>query len=143
MPLKTHHDDQPALNLTPMIDVLFLLIIFFMVATKFSEMERSIEVRVPEVARPGAMTAAPDKRVVNVHSDGTLDLDRQPLTLDELGERLSAARAEYHALGVVVRGDAGCPFQHVADVLATCRSANIAELDIAVRVAANTEPISH
>jgi biopolymer transport protein ExbD len=136
MPLKTQLDDQPSLNLTPMIDVVFLLIIFFMVATKFSELERSIGVQVPEVARPGAMTAAPEKRVVNVHADGTLELDRHAVTLDELSERLTVARQNYAGLGVIVRGDAGCPFQNVAEVLATCRSANIAELDIAVRVAA-------
>ena len=54
MPLKIqHHDDMPALNLTSMIDVLFLLIIFFMVATKFDEMERNIQVAVPEVAQAG------------------------------------------------------------------------------------------
>ena len=40
MPLKLQHDEMPALNLTSMIDMLFLLIIFFMVATKFDEMER-------------------------------------------------------------------------------------------------------
>jgi biopolymer transport protein ExbD len=88
------------------------------------------------------MTAAPDKRVVNVHSDGRVELDRQPVTLDELSERLAAAKREYHDLGVVVRGDAGCPFQYVAEVLAACRSANIEELDIAVRVAAGSEPVS-
>ena len=44
---------MPTLNLTSMIDVLFLLIIFFMVATKFDEMERNIEVAVPEVAAGG------------------------------------------------------------------------------------------
>ena len=53
MPLKIQHDEAPALNLTSMIDVLFLLIIFFMVATKFDEMERNIEVAVPEVAQAG------------------------------------------------------------------------------------------
>ncbi len=144
MPLKTHRDDQPALNLTPMIDVLFLLIIFFMAATKFSELERSIGVKVPEVARPGAMTAAPDKRVVNVHHDGSYELDREPVTLDELTERLTAARSQYHALGIVVRGDASCAFQQVADVLAACRAARIAELDIAVRIAtAESERNAH
>lgn len=136
MPLKTRHDDQPSLNLTPMIDVLFLLIIFFMVATKFSELERSIGVQVPAVARPGAMTAAPDKRVINIHNDGTLELDREAVTLDAITQRLAAARRQYHALGVVVRGDAHCAFQQVADVLAACRAARIAEIDIAVRVAA-------
>lgn len=136
MPLKTHFDEQPGLNLTPMIDVLFLLIIFFMAATKFSELERSIGVQVPAVARPGAMTAAPDKRVINVHNDGTIELDQDEVTLEALSRALVAARRQYEALGVVVRGDAGCAFQQVAEVLAVCRAARINELDIAVRVAA-------
>jgi biopolymer transport protein ExbD len=125
-----------------MIDVLFLLIIFYMVATRFSELERNIEIHVPEVAQPGAMTAAPEKRVINVHSDGTLTLDREPVTVALLSERLTTARDEYHALGIVVRGDAGCPFQYVADVLAACRAANIAEIDVAVRVAASAGSVS-
>lgn len=49
MPLKTHTDEQPSLNLTSMIDVVFLLIIFFMVGTKFTELERKIGLQVPEV----------------------------------------------------------------------------------------------
>src|SRR5690242_20795133 len=57
MPLKIQqHDEMPTLNLTSMIDVLFLLIIFFMVATKFDEMERNIEVDVPQVAQAGEGT---------------------------------------------------------------------------------------
>ena len=63
MPLKIQHDEAPALNLTSMIDVLFLLIIFFMVATKFDEMERNIEVAVPEVApMTGRLTAVAVRR---------------------------------------------------------------------------------
>ena len=69
MPLKTHNDEQPSLNLTPMIDVVFLLIIFFMVGSQYSELERSIELEVPRVTDSGALTAAPEKRVVNVFSD--------------------------------------------------------------------------
>ena len=42
MPLKTHIDEPPTLNLTAMIDILFLLIIFFMVSTQFTEYERSL-----------------------------------------------------------------------------------------------------
>ena len=72
MPIKTHHDDQPTLNLTPMIDIVFLLIIFFMVGTKFAEMERQIKLEVPTVKQFGALTAAPEKRVINVYRDGTI-----------------------------------------------------------------------
>ncbi len=47
MPLKTHQDEQPTLNLTPMIDIVFLLIIFFMVGTKFAEWENKLALKVP------------------------------------------------------------------------------------------------
>ena len=66
MPLKLQHDETPALNLTSMIDVLFLLIIFFMVATKFDELERNIEVAVPQVAQAGENAPPPQPLVVSV-----------------------------------------------------------------------------
>ena len=91
MPLKTHLDEQPTLNLTPMIDIVFLLIIFFMVGTKFSELERKIGLRVPEVSNVEALTPAPEPRVVNVYADGQIMLDRTPVAnLNELTQQLVA-----------------------------------------------------
>lgn len=138
MPLKTHADEQPSLNLTSMIDVVFLLIIFFMVGTRFSEMEKKIGLQVPHVTDAGALTAAPDKRVVNVYQDGTITLDRRALSLAELRSELAAARAQYEDLGVLVRGDAEGSFQSVAEVLNACRQAGVSELGISVRLASNS-----
>jgi biopolymer transport protein ExbD len=135
MPLKTHTDELPSMNLTSMLDVLFLLIIFFMAGTKFAEMERKIALRVPQVSDHGALTAAPEKRIVNIYQDGQITLDRQLVTLDELRARLSAARSQYKDLGVLVRGDATGAFQNVAQVLNACKQAGINELAISVRVA--------
>ncbi len=135
MPLKTHVDEQPTLNLTPMIDIVFLLIIFFMVGTKFTEMERSIALQVPEVGEAGPQTAAPERRVINVFRDGHVSLDQRLVTLDELTSQLSSARRQYADLGVVVRGDSEVPFQNVANVLGACRAAQISEMGISVRLA--------
>lgn len=134
MPLKTHLDEQPTLNLTPMIDIVFLLIIFFMVGTKFTELERKIGLRIPEVADRGALTAAPERKIVNVYRDGTVTLDQVAVTLDQLSSRLAAARSQYSDLGVLVRGDAEGEFQHVASVLNACKQAGIRELGISVRL---------
>lgn len=134
MPLKTHLDEQPTLNLTSMIDVVFLLIIFFMVGTKFSELERQIGVRVPEVSNTEALSPAPEPRVVNVYADGQIVLDRTPIdNLDELTRQLTAARGQYEDLGVLVRGDADGKFQRVAEVLSACRQAEVRQLGISVR----------
>jgi biopolymer transport protein ExbD len=136
MPLKTQQDEQPSLNLTPMIDVVFLLIIFFMVATSFAEMEQDIELELPEVAAAAAMTSAPKQKVVAVYADGQIALDGKRMALAELTHQLTIARSEYPALSVVIRGDATCAFQHVAASLAACKEAKISELGITVRVAA-------
>ncbi|MCA9155238.1 MAG: biopolymer transporter ExbD [Planctomycetales bacterium] len=135
MPLKTHHDEQPTLNLTPMIDIVFLLIIFFMVGTKFTEMERKIGLQVPQVSDIQALAPAPERRVINVYRDGRISLDRDFVSLDQLKQQLASARGEYDDLGVIVRGDAEVALQHVAGVLGACKQAGIAEMGISVRLA--------
>lgn len=135
MPLKTHHDETPTLNLTSMIDVLFLLIIFFMVATKFDEMERNIDVSVPEVAQSGDSDPPPRPVVITVLADGRMELDGKTVTNEELTACLAAARTPLGEPSVVIRGDANCAFQHIASALAACRRAGISDLGITVRIA--------
>jgi biopolymer transport protein ExbD len=135
MPLKTQLDEQPALNLTPMIDVVFLLIIFFMVGTKFTDLERNLALKVPQVSDAQPLAPAPQKRIVSVFSDGGITLDREAVSLDQLRERLAAARSQYDGLGVIVRGDAEGAFQNVASVLSAIRQAGIADMGISVRLA--------
>jgi biopolymer transport protein ExbD len=135
MPLKTQLDDAPALNLTSMIDVLFLLIIFFMVATKFDEMERNIEVAVPEVGQAGDSMPPPQPLVVTVLAEGRAELDGTPVTFEELTTRLAAARTPLTEPTVIIRGDAQCAFQHIASALSACQQAGISDLGITVRLA--------
>ena len=132
MPLKTFLDEQPKLNLTPMIDIVFLLIIFFMVGTTFARLEKDIELKVPEVKAGGTLTEAPAHRVVHVYKDGRVTLDRDEVTLDELTTRLAAAREQYEGLGVQVRGDEMASHKYVASVLQHCKLAGVKELGIAV-----------
>ena len=133
MPLKTHRDEQPSLNLTPMIDIVFLLIIFFMVGTKFTEIEKQWTLELPQVTEAGALTPAPEKRVVNVFKDGRITLDGKDVDLEQLAAELTTARQEYAELGVIVRGDAESALQNVTATLDACRRAGIIDFAIAVR----------
>lgn len=137
MPLKLQHDEVPTLNLTSMIDVLFLLIIFFMVATRFDEMERNIAVAIPQVAQAGEDAAPPEPLIVSVAADGQFALTGKSVTEAELVQRLAAARTPLTEPSVVIHGDASCPFQHVAAALGACRQAGISELGITVHIAGN------
>jgi biopolymer transport protein ExbD len=141
MPLKTHLDDEPTLNLTAVLDVMFLLIIFFMLGTRFIDDERKICLHVPEVADRGTLAAASARKEVNVFSDGKITLDKTPVTLDDLTTQLAVARRQSNDLGVLVRGDARGEFQNVAAVLTACKQAGIQELGITVRsVPLNSKP---
>lgn len=133
MALKTFQDEMPSLNLTPMIDTVFLLLIFFMAGTEFANMERGIGLKVPQVVDAGVLTPPPSRRVVSVYRDGGIALDRETVSLEDLIVRLEKARSQYADLGVTVRGDATGQFQRVAEVLNACRQAGIRDLGIAVR----------
>lgn len=132
MPLKIPADPEPSLNLIPMIDVMLQLLIFFMLGSKLVEMERKIDLEVPRVVDAAALTAAPERKVINVYRDGVLTLDSRTVSIQELRDQLEQARRQYADLGVLVRGDATGQFQRVADVLNACKLAGIHELGIAV-----------
>lgn len=136
MPLKIQRDDQTAINLTPMIDIVFLLIIFFMVSSHFTNKtathERDIAISVPQVSDAGAMTAPPRHRVINIFDNGQIALDDDRVTLTELESKLTDARAQYEQLGVVVRGDKACQYEHVAEVIATCENLRLHSINITV-----------
>jgi biopolymer transport protein ExbD len=134
MPLKMHEDEMPSINLTPMVDILFQLIIFFMVGTKFTEMEKKIDLSVPSVATGANLPDVPDKRVVNVYRDGRIELDSQTVSLEQLQSDLANWRVRAGNPSVIVRGDAEGPLQNVASVLTACRDAGISDMGISVRV---------
>lgn len=134
MPLKTSSSEElPSVNLTPMIDVVFLLIIFFMVGTQFAQKEQQIGLRLPGVGQLQAMVAPPDRREVAVSADGTITLDGQVFTADQLTSQLANMRAQYPDLRVVVRADGQAQHQYVAAVYGAVNRAGIADMSIAVR----------
>ena len=134
MTMRTHFDEQPPMNLTAMLDVMFLLIIFFVLNTRFLDEERQIDLQVPTVADRGRWRPPTQRKTINVYRDGTITLDQAPVTLDELTARGWPRPAAAPALGVLVRGDAQGEFQQVAAVLNACKQAGIDDLGISVRL---------
>jgi biopolymer transport protein ExbD len=133
MPLKTESMEEPILNLTPMIDIVFLLIIFFMVGTQFTEIERQFDVQLPQVADATPLTSRPDEMVINVQADGTITMEGQEKTLDEVFENLTAAKEAYPDQGVLIRGDGTGPYQFVVDVLAVANRAAMSKVSLAYK----------
>ena len=134
MPFKTEHLEEPGLNLTPMVDVVMLLMIFFMVGTQFIRRESQYEIQLPKVSDAQPLTALPDELVVYVSEDGTIHLGNEERTLQQLEDDLRAAKERYSEQVVVIRGDADGPYQHVMSVLNACRRAQISVIQLANRI---------
>ena len=139
MPLKTHRDEQPTLNLTPMVDIVFLLVIFFMVGTKFAEAERNVEVDLPQVDSSSAPVTPPRRHIVTVGVDGAILWDGESVTIQQLRGELQRTRVAEGEVRVVLRADAKSRYGNVARVFNACRDEGVDELGIPVRLARRLE----
>jgi biopolymer transport protein ExbD len=127
-------DELPYINMTPMVDVILCLLIFFMAATRLYDWEENeFAVNVPEVAKAGPLTAAPDDLVLTITEPGKVAIGTTTYTLAALGGVLEKARQAYSDQGVVIRGDAKLNYQDLADVLSVCDAAGIRNVRLPVR----------
>ncbi len=120
MPLRTDSLEEPQLNLTPMIDIVFLLIIFFMVGTKFTEIEQQFDVDLPSAAAIEPMSATPDPLVITITRSGELSLGNQFVSIEELEQKLASAKEAFSAQVVLIRGDGAGIYQSIIDIMALC-----------------------
>ena len=131
---RLQDEELPHINMTPMVDVILCLLVFFMAATRLYDWdEDQFVVKVPEVADAAPLTAAPEDLAVRIVAPGRVELDGRPYDLDGLAAVLRAARARYADQGVLVRGDAHLSYQDLADVLAACEAAGIQDVRLPVR----------
>lgn len=126
MNFRAHLDSEPGgIAIAPMVDVVFLLLIFFLVTWNFARHETELDVKVP-TAREGKETRRTVGEVIlNVKRDGTIVMNRRVMTADELRDALTRIAGLYPDQAVVLRGDQNVNYSHVVDVLDVCRSANI------------------
>ncbi len=127
-------DELPHINMTPMVDVVLCLLVFFMAATRLYDWDESqFTVRVPEVSDAAPLTSAPDDLMLMIAAPGRIVMGKTTYDLDGLTRALREIRARYPDQGVLVRGDATLNYQDLADVLAACEAAEIRNVRLPVR----------
>ena len=118
------------LELTPMIDVVFLLLIFFMLATTFADPEREIDLDLPEAASSLVKEIDREELIINVSSDGSVSLGSQQLDSEALlSELVQAARVD-PTRSVTIRGDRGARHEAIVAVMDACGQAGLRNLAV-------------
>ena len=131
--LKVRSPTRPpvsaSLNLTAMIDVVFLLIIFFLVSSKMIQEEASIELRLP-AARTGQFREDAENtgrtEIINVRAEGDILLRNQPVTMEQLKEYFQTKRSQgARNLQVVIGTNRDVPARVIKPIILICAQAGI------------------
>ncbi len=124
-------EEQAGINLTSLIDVVFLLLIFFMITSTFIKTERKLELQLPEAK--AAEVEQKERKPIQIEMDkrGRITLDGQLVTMKALETRLKEFQGKRKS--AVVRADRRLKHGTVTAVLGLCRDAGIREIAIAVK----------
>lgn len=119
------------LSLTPLIDVVFLLLIFFLVTSEFEEEERRLDIVLPEATSAVPMTGQASELVVDIDRDGKIYMGGQELDIPELERILSASVANNPTNQIaVIRADKAASFQPVVNVMDACNRTGISDYSV-------------
>lgn len=126
MPLKTIQDDPPSINLTPLIDVVFQLLLFFLVVTRFASEDRELDVMLPAASEARPLIAQPRELFVNIDHQGRYFVQGKVVTGDEVEHILRQAAADNPAhQSVIIRADRRVQLDSAVFVMNACNKAGI------------------
>jgi biopolymer transport protein ExbD len=112
-------------QIAPMVDILLVLLVFFIVTWNFSLSEKELDVKIPTATNAKDTDPYVGQVVVNVKSDGSLIFNREAISPDELVAKLRELAKLYPDQAVILRGDQNANYKFIVNVLDLCRQANI------------------
>jgi biopolymer transport protein ExbD len=127
MPATPDHKPYDDINVTPMLDVAYVLLIIFIIMTTATV--QGILVNLPKASQTPSLSK-PHTKAVTITQDGTIFLDTYPVSLDELESLLRQYKAVNPQLPVVVKADAQIQYQRVVDVLDVMGRLEITQLGL-------------
>ncbi len=118
-------EDDPGIPLAPMIDIVFLLLIFFITTSVFARLENEISITVP-----AAESAEPSKRqlgelIINVREDGSIIVNQRQISPGDLKLLLTKVAETFPDQSVIIRGDRLTDLEDAILILDTCAQAGV------------------
>jgi biopolymer transport protein ExbD len=118
-------EELPGLPITPMLDVIFLLLIFFMTASIYAQLEEEIGIVVPTASEAVPPERTPGEIIINIAEDGMIVVNQRQYDLASLQELLVRVGTMFKGQGVKIRGDKRTQFGRAVEVLNACAKADI------------------
>lgn len=132
MRFSSNNNSKPAsLALTSMLDVIFLLLCFFVTASVYSQWESEISIQLPTAETSDEPNRLPGEVIVNVTDNGFVRLNGMNVELVDLETRLSKLAKIYPDQSVIIRADRVTKYEHLVKVIDTCRKAGVWNFSLA------------
>jgi biopolymer transport protein ExbD len=130
--MQAQSEDKPYddINITPMLDLAYVLLVIFIIMTTASV--QGLKVNLPKTSAAPSL-AKPQTKAITVTSEGKIFLDTFPVTLSELEQRLAQIKAQTPEFPVVVRGDGLTQYQKIMDVLDLLGRLGISQVGLATK----------
>ena len=125
---QLENPEENIIDVSPLIDIMFILIIFFMVTMTVNEEERDISVNLPSTEK--SLSSAPKAIVINIRKDGSYFLGPRRMKLDLIESELSTILESAPNQKVLIRGDQEALHGNVAAAIATCKRVGINDANI-------------
>jgi len=133
MRLDLEEGENPEVQMAPLIDCVFLLIIFFLVSTTMKKHEKELDLRLPESAAAIERPRPGDLFVIGIDRAGHYYIGSQPVGLQMLHDKLKEVAHENKHRRVRIAGDLATPFQHIVHVLDLCQFEGLQNVGIHTR----------
>jgi biopolymer transport protein ExbD len=126
---KGHHNSLNELNITPLLDLAFVLLVIFIITTP--QLSNDLEMNLPSPKKEKPPSPPPKLHRIFVNTEGQITLNDQVLELPALKASLLALKAAEPEASVVVRGAAAVDYQRVVGVLDALQQADITKVGLA------------
>lgn len=128
---RYNKDTAPGFQMAPMVDVIFLLLIFFIAASIYAQWESKMGIKVP-VSKSGQVeTRFPGEVIINIDREGKIFMNYVNYTPERLEKLLGELAKTYPDQPVIIRADKNTAYEHVIGVLDICKNSDIYNISFA------------
>lgn len=130
---KKRRGGPAALQMTALMDVVFLLLCFFVTSSVFSQWETEVSIALPTAKSATVPGRMPGEIIINLSQDGRLTINAQKLTHAQVTERLTRIAKLYPGQPVVIRADRATQYEALMGVIDACRAADVWNFSLATK----------
>ena len=128
---KNRRSSAPTVQMASLMDIIFLLLCFFVTSSVFSQWEMEVDLSLPTAKSATIPGRMPGEIILNLNADGKVSVNGHALSLEEVTKRLTRIAENFPGQPVVIRADKTCSYETLMSLIDACRTANVWNFSLA------------